>query len=80
MACFRQIQHRGVRTTSRLQDSPRTPIMTIEYRQFNHAEHRRFATAIDRGFGGHYAPGRRQYELYRKSFTPEMSMAAFDGD
>lgn len=80
MACFRPIQHRGVRTTSRLQDSQRTPIMTIEYRQFNPAEHRRFATAIDRGFGGHYAPGRRQYELDRKSFTPEMSMAAFDGD
>jgi predicted acetyltransferase len=54
--------------------------MTIEYRQFTEAEYRRFKTAIDRGFGGHYEPGREQYELDRKSFTPEMSMGAFDGD
>ena len=54
--------------------------MTIEYRQFTPAEYRRFATAIDRGFGGHYEPGRDQYELDRKSFKPEMSMGAFDGD
>ena len=53
--------------------------MTIEYRQFTPAEHRRFATAIDRGFGGHYEPGRDLYELDRKSFTPDKSMGAFDG-
>ncbi len=54
--------------------------MTIEYRQFKPAEHRRFGAAIERGFGGHYEPGRGQYELDRKSFPPEMSMGAFDGD
>jgi predicted acetyltransferase len=54
--------------------------MTIEYRQFRPAEHRRFGATIERGFGGHYEPGHEQYQLDLKSFTPEMSMGAFDGD
>jgi predicted acetyltransferase len=54
--------------------------MNIEYRQFAPAEHRRFAATIDRGFGGHYEPDHDTYQLDLKTFTPEMSMGAFDGD
>jgi predicted acetyltransferase len=78
MACFRPIQHRGVRTTSKYQEPQRTPLMTIEYRQFTPAEHRAFGTAIERGFGGHYEPDHDLYQLDLKMFTPEMSLGAFD--
>ena len=54
--------------------------MTIEYRQFTEAERRRFWISLERGFGGHYEPGDAQYRLDREGFTPEMSMAAFDGE
>jgi predicted acetyltransferase len=53
--------------------------MNIEYRQFAPAEHRRFAATIDRGFGGHYEPDHDTYQLDLKTFTPDMSMGAFDG-
>jgi predicted acetyltransferase len=54
--------------------------MTIEYRQFTDPERRQFWSAMDRGFGGHYEPSEAQYRLDRESFTPDMSMGAFDGE
>ena len=54
--------------------------MTIEYRHFTPAEHRRFGATIERGFGSHYEPDHDTYQLDLKSFTPEMSMGAFDGE
>lgn len=53
--------------------------MTIEYRQFTEGEHRKFFTAMERGFGGHYEPSKAAYQLDR-GFEPEMSMGAFDGE
>jgi predicted acetyltransferase len=54
--------------------------MTIEYRQITAAEHRRLGIATDRGFGGHYDPGHEQFQLDKKTLTPDMTMCAFDGD
>jgi len=54
--------------------------MTIEYRQFTPAEHRRFSETIERGFGIHYEPDHDKYQIDLKSFTSEMSMGAFDGE
>lgn len=54
--------------------------MTIEYRHFTEAEHRKFFTALERGFGSHYEPSHEAYRLDVETFTPEMSMGAFDGD
>lgn len=53
--------------------------MTIEYRQFTPSEHRRFGATIERGFGGHYEPDHDLYQIDLETFTPEMSMGAFDG-
>ena len=54
--------------------------MTIEYRQITAAEHRSYFKAMERGFGGTYGPSAEQYRNDRLTLTPEMSMAAFDGD
>jgi predicted acetyltransferase len=54
--------------------------MTIEYRQITAAEQRPFFTVIERGFGGTYGPSAERYRHDRLSLTPEMTMAAFDGD
>jgi predicted N-acetyltransferase YhbS len=54
--------------------------MTIEYRQITAAEQRSFFTVISRGFGGSYEPSAELYRNDRLTLTPEMTMAAFDGD
>jgi len=54
--------------------------MTIEYRQITTAEQRPFFKVIERGFGGTYEPSAERYQHDRLSLTPDMTMAAFDGD
>jgi predicted acetyltransferase len=52
--------------------------MTIEYRQIQPAEFRKFGIAIERGFGFHYSPNSAQFRLDKEILPINGTMCAFE--
>ncbi len=52
--------------------------MTIEYRQIQPAEHRKFGIAIERGFGFHYSPNSEQFRLDKEVIPADGTMCALE--